>query len=256
MHLCDRAVALHRARVENVELSVAPAADRRSTLQGIASLADKAPSRSPYFMTRRRSHRPDREVPDRERGADRPEHLRERSRIETFDHGQHFLRAPRIDEVYGALAVQHRMATHATRAASLRACRSQLSRSTTYRSSAMTVCVRRSGEALPLDHRDTVAGETATMLAMSLPWSPPSSRSRSRILLTAFATQFLCQGFQRLAQKSPALWIAYRFHYVNQMKSICQASSDAIDPQRKRILTQKFRSMLLMDSVRSFHIKI
>ena len=43
----------------------------------------------------------------------------------------------------------------------------------------------RSGVALPLDQRETVAGDTETILAMSLPCSPPSSFSRSSILLTA-----------------------------------------------------------------------
>ena len=51
----------------------------------------------------------------------------------------------------------------------------------------MTVCVRKSGVDLPLAQRETVAGETATMFAMSLPWSPPPSRRRSRTCLTAAA---------------------------------------------------------------------
>src|SRR5580704_16882354 len=49
----------------------------------------------------------------------------------------------------------------------------------------MTVCVLRSGVALPLDQRDTVAGDTATMFARSLPCRPPLSLRTSIIFLTA-----------------------------------------------------------------------
>ena len=43
--------------------------------------------------------------------------------------------------------------------------------------------------ALPFDQRNTVAGDTATMFAMSLPCRPPSSR-RSRMRLSAVVICF------------------------------------------------------------------
>src|SRR3954453_8754442 len=76
----------------------------------------------------------------------------------------------------------------------------------------MTVCVRRSGVAFPLDQRETVAGETRTMLAISFPWRPPSSRRRSSVLLTAVAMSgsvfldvFSCSPATRTRERVPSV---------------------------------------------------
>jgi hypothetical protein len=53
MKLCSRAVML-QARVENRELSVAPTAHRRSTLQRVASLANETPSTACEHGSRQR----------------------------------------------------------------------------------------------------------------------------------------------------------------------------------------------------------
>jgi hypothetical protein len=49
----------------------------------------------------------------------------------------------------------------------------------------MIVCVCSGGDAVPLIHRETVAGDAPTMLARSTPLRPPRSRRSLRILETA-----------------------------------------------------------------------
>jgi hypothetical protein len=100
----------------------------------------------------------------------------------------------------------------------------------------MTVCVRRVGEPLPCAHRDTVAVDTSTILAMSFPCSPPRERRSSRILATAVLINFTDDVPRRPStlpcdvaalrscpwRQSPMMGeITFRFHGSQVMKSFC-----------------------------------
>lgn len=103
---CKRAVSFER-RVENVERSIAPAADRRGAKRGIAALADDVPHLDVQGLARERIHRI--QQLQVARLARRLGHSGVSPGVQRLDNGKNLFGSASIYEVDCSRVVEHRV---------------------------------------------------------------------------------------------------------------------------------------------------